>query len=312
MSGDILVIGSANMDVFINTPRLPAVGENSFGTSLELLPGGKGANQAVALARLGAAVRFSAKIGQDFFGAELLKVLSGEKIDTSAVFRDAQTATGVAFIIVEANGANRIIVLPGANMAYGEAEIAHIRPAIESAAALLLQLEIPIESIARLIAIAKARSIPVIVDAGPAQRVPLELFEGVAILSPNETEAAALTGIPVVDLASAEAACKVLRTSGAAVVVIKLGDKGALVGDEQGVRHYPAYRIQAVDTTAAGDAFTAAMAWRYSRGYDIDASVRFANAVGALSATKPGSLVSLPFEREVTAFLAVNGGGEVR
>ncbi|TCL74115.1 ribokinase [Hydrogenispora ethanolica] len=308
MGDHILVIGSSNMDVFIKTAKVPAAGESSFGSAMSFLPGGKGSNQATALARLGADVRFSAKIGKDSFGDGIYHTLLNEKLDPAALFIDEQTATGVAFIIVEESGENRIIVLPGANMAYQEAEVDQVRPLIESARIVLLQLEIPIPSVKKIIAIARRHKVPVVVDAGPAQSLPLDLFQGVTILSPNETEARALTGVAIADLDSAKRAGKILLASGAQIVVLKLGDQGALVGDATGFRHHRAYAIEAVDTTAAGDAFSAALTFYYSRGYSIDESVKFANAVGALTATRAGSLRSLPSREEVASFVSARGG----
>lgn len=292
------------MDVITNIRKVPLPGESSLGTSLSFIPGGKGANQAVALSRLGADVSFYGKVGKDAFGFEILNHLNEEKLDTSKIFLEEDISTGVALIIVEENGENRIIVIAGANMNFTEEDIKKLEEEVAMSDIVLIQLEIPIHVIRRIISKAVQCNIPIVVDAGPAQKIPLDVFNGVNILSPNETEAYALTGIEVKDIECGKKACEKLFQSGVKIVVLKMGNKGALIYDETGLRHCPAYKIKAVDTTAAGDGFTAALTLNYVEGTSIDECVKFANAVGALTATKYGSQASLPYLWEVENFIS--------
>ncbi|MDK2991306.1 MAG: ribokinase [Clostridiales bacterium] len=299
----IVVIGSINVDLVIETPRVPLAGESLIGYSLEQFLGGKGSNQAISLKRLGGDVIFSGKTGNDAFGNYAVDNLREEGLDTSYIFTDNKSATGIAFIIVEPSGENRIIAIPGANGKYGIAETNSMEAVIHGSSLVLLQLEIPLHSIKRISNIAKENNIPVLIDAGPAQAAPLELFNGATIVSPNESEALALTNIMVNDISSAKNAARILLNSGARNVVMKLGANGALIANDSDFRHVPAYDIEPVDTTAAGDAFTAALALKYAQGASIDEAVSFANAAGALTALKKGARPSLPYKKDIEAFI---------
>jgi ribokinase len=298
----ILVIGSINMDLVLQLERLPSPGENLLGTSYSYVPGGKGANQAVAAARLGAEVRFVARVGADPHGARLREGLRAEGIDTSTVSADDTLPSGLAVIAVEQSGQNRIVVYPGANMALDQSCVADaFEPAPD---AVMLQLEVPDAVIAAAIGRAREKGVRVILDAGPARPIDLALLDGIEVLSPNQSEVTALCGLPCETLSEAQEAARVLSDrSGARHVVLKLGAQGALLcrGDE--CRHVPAFDVNAVDPTAAGDAFTAAMAVRWLECGDLLEAVRFANAAGALAASALGAQPSLPRRVAVEAFL---------
>lgn len=298
----ILVLSSVNMDQLMRMPRCPKLGETVMGTSLSYAPGGKGANAAIAAKRLGAEVSFAGCVGQDAFGAQLAANLQEEGVDVTHLKRTDQAATGLAPILVEDGGQNRIIVYPGANLCIRKEDI----PAILTPKpdALLMQLEIPREVILEAAKQAMALGIPVVLDAGPAQEFPLEQMQGIEILSPNETETTALTGMPVDTSEQIEAAAQALmRRSQAKFVVLKLGARGAYVLGK-GIRKFvPAFKVQAVDPTAAGDSFTGALTLEYLRTGDILAATRLGCAAGAVAATKLGAQPSLPTMEQVQAFL---------
>lgn len=298
----ILVVGSVNMDLVLRTPRIPKSGESLIGEFYLYVPGGKGANQAVAAARLGASVTFVGRVGEDNHGVRLKEQFRKEGICIDFLKDDCENQTGLAVILLEETGDNRILVYPGANMAIdmNDVEGAFAR----DYDAVLLQLEVPRDVVVKACHLAREKNIPAILDAGPAQAFPLEQLAGLKILTPNETETCALTGIEVNTVEDAERAAKVLaEKSKAAFVVIKMGSKGAILYDNGHVEHFPAYRVRAVDTTAAGDAFTAAMAIHYVQHGDIREAIRYANAVGALTVTRMGAQPSLPISEEVELFL---------
>ena len=298
----ILVIGSANTDLVMRVPRCPRPGESMFGHSFATVTGGKGANQALAAARLGATTTFAGCVGDDAFGSMQRASLAAEGVDLAAFLSHPTAPTGTAVILVGDDGQNAIVVTPGANAAVTVDAVAALAPDIAAADVLLLQLEIPLEAVAEALRIARAHNTLSILDAGPAQRVAPDLLAAADIVSPNETEAEALTGIAVVDDASARAAASALRVMGAREVVLKLGARGALyVGDSE-TAYVPAFRVDAVDTTAAGDAFTAALGLRWGTAPVADV-LRFANAVGALATTRHGAQPSLPKLDEVAQFL---------
>jgi ribokinase len=298
----IVVVGSINMDFVLQASRCPGSGESLLGERYWHNPGGKGANQAVAAARLGAGVTFVGRVGDDPNGRDLCANLHREAIAVDDLRSDAQSPTGLAVIILESTGQNRILVYPGANMKLAPDDVLHAlrRGSFD---AVLLQLEIPAQTVLATCRASKRLGIPVVLDAGPAQAFPLEELEGVEILSPNETETLALIGMGASTPAEAERAAPVLaQKSGARYVAIKMGEQGAFLwGDGRG-RHYPGHRIRAVDATAAGDAFTAALTISYLVTGDIHAAVAYANVVGALTATRLGAQTSLPTAEEVSDF----------
>ena len=296
----ILVIGSINMDVVLRAEKFPAPGETVVGTDLSLIPGGKGANQAVALSRLGASASLLGCVGKDPWGEELIEKLEENGVDTVNVTSDESLPTGNATIIVDSEGENRIVLIAGANDALRPGLVDAALDAESSCDAILLQLEIPLRTVYHTISAGAARGIPVILDAGPPRAVPLEKLRGVTVLSPNESETEALTGIRPGDLDSAGKAAALLEEStGANEVVLKLGERGALFKDNGRYELVEAHQVEVVDTTAAGDSFTAALALEHSRGAGIAKAVRRALAAGALAVTRLGAQPSLPTAEEV-------------
>jgi ribokinase len=290
----IVVIGSSNTDLIVRTARLPGAGETVLGGDLATAAGGKGANQAVAAARLGAAVTFVARIGTDMFGQQALAGLEREGLDLRYLVHDPEAPSGVALIVVDAAGQNQIAVAPGANHRLTPADVAAAQPAIANARVMLLQLEVPLDSILAAARAGRAAGLTVILNPAPAHPLPDELYPLLDYLTPNEHEAAALTGG-----AEPEAAAAALLARGVRAVIITLGAAGALVAGTDGVRRVPGYAVQVVDTTAAGDAFNGGLGVALARGDALDAAVRYAHAVAALSVTRPSAQPSLPTAGEV-------------
>lgn len=299
----ILVIGSLNMDLILQTTVMPIAGENLIGSHYQYAHGGKGGNQAIAAAKLGADVTFVGKVGQDAFGDELVASLSEHGISTKFITRDAKSNTGLATIILEEKGQNRILVYPEANMTLTTAEIDKAFEG-QDYDAMMIQFEIPEAVVIHACEKAREKGIPFIVDAGPAQDFPLEKILGAEIFSPNETETFALCQIEVTDLKSAEIAAKMLfKRCEAKYIVIKAGGFGAYIYDSETSTHIPALRVAAIDPTAAGDAFTAGMTVEYLQDNNIEKAVMYANGVGAVTVTKLGAQPSIPTRQEVEEFL---------
>lgn len=299
----ILVIGSSNTDMVAKTDRLPAPGETVLGGAFFMAPGGKGANQAVAAARLGASVSFIAKVGDDIFGRQAVEGFAKEGIDTSLVAVDAGNPSGVALITVDAKGENCIVVASGANANLLPGDLSGVADVIKNAALILMQLEIPLETVELVTRLAAAGHVPVILNPAPAQALPDALLRDVYILTPNQKEAEMLTGIPVVDRASAEAAAGALAAKGVNVVIITMGAAGALLLDNGRSEWVPAVEVNAVDTTAAGDVFCGALTVALSEGQPVKEAVVFAGAAAALSVTRMGAQTSAPTRREVEEFV---------
>ena len=300
----ILVIGSINMDVVLKAEKFPAPGETVLGTDLSLIPGGKGANQAVALSRLGASSSLLGRVGADPWGEELAGKLSENGVDTENVAAVDSLPTGNATIIVDQEGENRIVLIAGANDALLPEDVDLALAGKAAWDAILLQLEIPLETVCHAISAGAARGIPVILDAGPPVKLSLEKLRGVTVLSPNESETEALTGIRPDGLESASLAAALLEKSpGAREVVLKLGDRGALCRIDGHWKLIEAHRVEVVDTTAAGDSCTAALAIEYTRKTGIKEAARRAIAAGALAVTRLGAQPSLPTAEEVDRLL---------
>ncbi len=305
MSVKVVVVGSANMDMVAFAPKLPAPGETVLGTRFEMACGGKGANQAVACARLGAETWFIGRVGADAFGDILLRSFQEAGVRINFVRRDPETSSGVALIFVDEQGQNEIVVAPGANGRVSNEDIDNAQNVWQDAKALLVQFEIPLVTVGYAIGEASRHGALVIVNPAPAPREPLpdEWFGLVDVWTPNEREIEGLTGIVVADMESAERAVKAMLDKGAKAVVLTLGANGSLLATPEFIRHYPAFPVQAVDATAAGDAFAAALTVRLAEGAPLEEAVIFANAAGALACTKVGAQPSMPTRKEVEEFL---------
>lgn len=302
----IVVVGSANVDFVVRTPHIPRPGETVLGRDFVMAMGGKGANQAVAAARLGAQVTFVACVGQDVFGAQCLDTYQAEGMDTAYVTRNAEQATGVALIAVDEAGENSITVASGANMRLSPAQVEAAAPAFDDADALLMQLEIPEATILRAAQQARRTGVRVILNPAPARALPPELLPLIDVITPNRLEAAQLMGIPEGEVRrmTDEQLVKGVLGLGPSAVVITLGAEGALAGGSWGWVRVPAFRVTAVDTTAAGDAFNGGLAVALSRGDNLEQSARYAAACGAVAATRLGAQPSLPTAAEVERLMA--------
>lgn len=299
----IVVFGSINMDLVARTPRLPAPGETITGQSFQTFPGGKGANQAVACARLGAKTLMVGRVGGDVFGGTLKAELEAAGVDHTNVEVDAQVSSGVALIAVEDSAENIIIVIPGANGQVNEKDLLRLESVLKKSKILLLQLEIPLEMVVAAAKIAKENNVKVILDPAPAQALPEELYRLINIITPNESEAALLVGFPVESQEDASRAVKVLKERGVGHSIIKMGSKGAFAKINGKEEFFEAFPVTAVDTVAAGDAFNGALAVALSEEKSIDEAIRWGMAGGALSVTKEGAQPAMPTRNELLAIL---------
>jgi ribokinase len=298
----IVVVGSANTDMILKCEHLPKPGETILGGQFAIAAGGKGANQAVAAARLGGEVTFVARLGRDWMGDQALANYRAEGINCACITRDDHAASGVALIMVDRAAENLIGVAPGANGALTPEHVAQAEQVIRDAAVLVVQLEIPLETVAAAIRLARKHAVRVILNPAPARALPAEMLQDV-IVTPNETEAAILTEQQVTTPSGIENAARQLLALGARAVVMTLGERGALWATRTQMRIVPAFRVQPVDTTAAGDAFNGGLAVALSCGTEPVTATRYACAVGALTVTRLGAQPSLPTKRELDAFL---------
>jgi len=291
----VLVVGSANVDVSVRTAVLPRPGETVVGDGSVISVGGKGANQAVAAAACGAPTSLVARVGDDDFGRRVREELAARGVETAELRPTAGATTGIATIAVDHCGQNCIVVVPGANGGLSPAELEPLRPLIAAAAVLVLQCEIPLETVYRAAQIAAACGTPVILNPAPASGLDLaRIGAGLAYLVPNESEAAALSGLPAATPAQAGRAAAALRAAGVGCVIVTLGEAGCVVCDDAPPRHVPAHRVAAVDATGAGDAFVGCLAAALAAGESRDESVRRAIVYSALSTTRRGAQVSYP------------------
>ncbi len=297
----VLVVGSINMDQIFRLDHLPRPGETMLAGEVITVPGGKGANQAVAAARIGGRVQMVGRLGADPFGRSLRAALQEAGVDVAHVREDEAAATGVALILLAEGQDNSIIVASGANMRVTPADL----DAVDWAAVgvLLVQLEIPFDTVGEAMRRARAAGATVILDPAPSRGCPAELLALADILTPNETEAGDLAGLPIRDLAAAEIAAQRLRAAPQQRVIVKLGGQGVVICDETGCRHRPAIPVPVVDTTAAGDAFCGALAARLATGATFDDALGYAIAAGALAVTVLGAQPSLPTLTAVEALL---------
>jgi len=303
MTARVVVVGSLNMDLVIRSARIPQPGETILGGEFHSIPGGKGANQAVGTARLGAHVSMVGRVGDDAFGNQLLKNLSADGIDHTFVLRDGASATGVALIVVDDAGQNTIVVASGANMRLSPSDVDAAAAVFATADALLLQLESPLQTVIHAAKLARAHGVTVILNPAPARPLPQELLTLVDVLVPNESETSLLTGMPVANLDEAVAASAALHQAGVGTVILTLGERGALLAEERATRVLPAFEVEPLDTTAAGDAFLAGLAVALAEGRNPDEAVRWGNAAGALATTRLGAQTSLPARQAVEQLL---------
>ncbi|MCS6852534.1 MAG: ribokinase [Gemmataceae bacterium] len=289
MSPRIAVVGSINIDVVVRSRGLPRPGETLVGESFLLCCGGKGANQAVMAARLGARVAMVGVVGHDLFGEHALRNLAMEGIDARHVRRDGGAATGMAAILVDEQGENRIIILPGANHRLTAADVESAADDIRAARLLLCQLEVPVAATHAALRLARAVGATTILNPAPASSLTDDLLALVDLCIPNETELASLTG-----LSDAEAGARALLRRGPSLVIVTLGDQGALIVDSRRSEHVPAVAVEVVDTSGAGDAFIGSLAVFLGEGAPLAEAVRRANAVAALTVTRPGTQAAFP------------------
>lgn len=303
----IVVVGSFNMDLVVRMPAIPRPGETLLGGVFATYPGGKGSNQAVAAARLGGQVITIGRVGADAFGDQLLSMARSEGIDTRFVGVDPAAATGVALIEVDAQGQNSIAVASGANFTLTGADVAAAFDRIEQIDLLVMPLETPMDTIVTAARLARQAGARVILNPAPAQHLGPELLKNVDVLIPNEHEAAFMTGIDIHSQQDARQAATTLLHSGPGSVIVTLGRQGALIATAAGAKiattQAPAFSVEPVDTTAAGDAFVGALAVALGEGLDLPAAARFASAAAAISVTRTGAQPSLPHRGEVEDFL---------
>lgn len=299
----IVVVGSSNTDMVVRTARIPAPGETVLGGEFVMTGGGKGANQAVAAARLGADVMLVARVGADLFGERARAEIAAAGVCVDYLLVDPDAPSGVALIFVEESGQNSIVVAPGANGRVSPADVDGARPAFESADVVVLQFEVPVETVARAIALGKNLGKTVVLNPAPAPDLPTDFLRGVDVLTPNEHEAAHLLGRDLTAEFDAVEAAQALLILGSRAVVLTRGANGAVVATPDNVAEIPGRLVDAVDATAAGDCFTGALAVGLAEGNDLVNAARFANAAAALSVTRIGAQASLPTREEVSAFL---------
>ena len=299
MSKKILVVGSTNTDMVVKAVRLPRPGETVLGGAFMMNAGGKGANQAVAAARLGAQVIFIYKTGNDIFGQQTMQLFADEGIDTSFALTDATHPSGVALITVDEQAENCIVVASGANARLLPADLDGIAGVIEQSDMVLMQLEIPMETIEYVAGIAASKGKAVILNPAPAHPLSKSLLQNVSILTPNETEAGMISGIQVTDTASAYEAAAAICAMGVKTVIITLGAKGALIYTDTFQTEIPVEKVEAVDTTAAGDVFNGALAVALSEDREITDAVEFACKAASISVTRLGAQASAPYRNEL-------------
>lgn len=295
----IFVIGSSNTDMVIKSTRLPAPGETIIGGSFLMTPGGKGANQAVAAAKLGGSVTFACKVGDDIFGKQAVQGFKDAGINTEFIGTDSDQPSGVALILVDGHGENSIAVASGANGNFHTGELENVIEKIGSGDTVLFQLEIPIATVEYAIQKCHTKGAKVILNPAPANRLDDEVFRFIHIITPNETEAELLTGIKVIDLQSAAVAAGNLLGKGVGNVIITMGSKGAYIHNHSLQKLIASPKVTPVDTTAAGDVFNGALAVSLSENVDLEQAVNFACRAAAISVTRMGAQASAPDRSEL-------------
>ena len=297
----IIVIGSSNTDMVIKTEKLPAPGETILGGKFLMNPGGKGANQAVAASRLGGKITFITKRGNDLFGNQAVGLLMREGVDTQYIVKDPELPSGVALITVDSTGENSIVVAPGSNGNLLKEDVPSVIFDTGKFEILLLQLEIPIETVEYSAVTASEHGIKVILNPAPARKLSDNLLKHTWLITPNETEAETITGVIITDIPSAERAAELIQERGVKNVIITLGEAGAYIKSENYTGLIPGIKVKPVDTTAAGDVFNGALAVAISEGSDLKDAVIFANKAASISVTRMGAQASAPYRNEINS-----------
>ena len=295
----ILVVGSANMDMVVATRRFPMPGETVFGGSFGMFPGGKGANQAVSAAKLGGHVTFVGRMGKDLFRENLTATMRRDGVEMKEVIVDPKEPTGTALITVDGSGQNEIVVVSGSNMRLSSADIFRKRALFKHSSILLVQLEVPVQTVARAALLAQKSGTTVILNPAPARPLPKSLLRRIDYLTPNETELRQLTGTSGSGRHSAVRAARKLLGQGVGNIVVTLGARGAMLVNRDGVHTFPAVRVKSIDSTAAGDAFNGAFAFALAAGRNPHEAIHFANRVAAFSVTRMGAQSSMPRIRDL-------------
>lgn len=299
----ILVIGSSNTEMIFQASAIPAAGETVLGSAFSMSPGGRGVNQAIAAVKSGGEVIFIGRTGNDLFGEQVIQVLQQNDIDTSNVIRDKMMASGISSIVLDSNGESAITITPGANVNLSEKDLLNARTVISSSDILLLQLDVPIETVRFAADLARSSGVRVILNPSPALPVSDELLKSISILTPNTSQAEILTGITITDERSAELAGRILLERGLNRVIITLRSKGAMVIDNGGAEHVPGFEMKSVDTSVVSDVFNGALVVALAEGKNFYEAVLFANAAAAISASRLGALSSIPFREEILELL---------
>lgn len=298
--GKIMVIGSLNMDLVVNVPYMPKVGETILGYSFKTIPGGKGANQAFAASKLGGEVYMIGKVGTDEYGQMEVESLKSAGVNTQSIEKQAGMHTGLAFIYVNDEGDNNIVVVPGANSMCSKEYIDRHRPLMEECDIIILQLEIPFETVSYAVELAKQMNKTVILNPAPAPDcIPENILEKVDIITPNETELQKITQHETNSLEDIRKAANIILSKGVKTVIVTWGEKGAVLVTENECTHYPVQKVKVVDTTAAGDSFTAAVAVALSEKKGMNEAIEFANKVASIVVTREGAQTSIPQRDEV-------------
>ena len=303
MDKKIIIVGSSNTDMVVSLSHLPKPGETVLGGKFSTVPGGKGANQAVAAARAGGNITFITRVGDDNFGLEAVKGFVKDNINVDYIIKDTETPSGIAVISVDKEGRNSIAVASGANMKLSPDDIENVKDVISSADYLIMQLEIPLKTVEKAAFIAKQNGVSVILNPAPAQVLHEELLKNVDILTPNEVEAESITGIEVDTIENAKKASEALYKKGVKIIIITLGSRGVYVYSDDYKGIVEGFKVEAVDTTAAGDTFNGALSVALSEGKTIVDAAKFANAAAALSVMKPGAQPSTPKREDIDRFL---------
>ena len=298
----VIVVGSLNMDLVVRAPKIPRPGETVLGSDFKQVPGGKGANQADAASKLGAETAMLGAVGKDSMGDQLIQALRKDGVNVEMVLKKENLPTGVAAIVVEDSGNNAITVAPGANSALTPDDLSGMEKVFEKAKVMLVQLETPIDTVKASLRMARKNNVTTILNPAPATELDDEIFSLVDILTPNETELELLSGMETDSIEKVEAAGKHLLKKGVSKLIITLGSQGSIHIEKDFVRLHPAYSVKAVDTTAAGDSFNAALAVSLAKGEPMENAITFATKVGAMTVTKHGAQTSLPLMGEVLEF----------